>query len=117
MFSRTLNSGTQICHSTGIDWAWQNQDGGKDKKGRVSRIQQWNNHSANSGAMVCWSQSGQQELYRVGFQGMTDLKVVEPAKGDTIYRDHLISFAHYIDMLYDNHNHSSSEDIYFNEWY
>ena len=28
-------------------------------------------------------------MYRVGFEGMADLKVVNDAKGTTVYKDHL----------------------------
>ena len=32
---------------------------------------------------------GAKNLYRVGFEGMADLKAVSDAKGGTVYKDHL----------------------------
>ena len=92
---------------------WQNQDGGNGKKGRVSDIREWNQVSANSGALVTWTQGGQQDLYRVGFQGMVDLKVIEPAKGHAVYRDHLPVFTEYLEDSIS----MVEENLYFNDWY
>ena len=33
--------------------------------------------------------AGAKNLYRVGFEGMADLKAVSDAKGGTVYKDHL----------------------------
>ena len=33
--------------------------------------------------------TGAKNLYRVGFEGMADLKAVSDAKGGTVYKDHL----------------------------
>lgn len=93
--------------STGIDWVWENQDGGNGKKGRVSRIQEWNGEGGNSAALVLWS-NGQEDLYRLGHKGMIDLKVIAPAKGHTVYRDHLPQLTEF---------QTPEEHFYFNDWY
>lgn len=72
----------------GIDWQWEEQDGGNGKRGKVNEIQDWSASSPRSAAYVVWD-NGAKNLYRVGFEGMADLKVVSDAKGHTVYRDHL----------------------------
>uniref|UniRef100_U5EJK2 RING-type E3 ubiquitin transferase n=1 Tax=Corethrella appendiculata TaxID=1370023 RepID=U5EJK2_9DIPT len=72
----------------GVDWQWEDQDGGNGRRGKVNEIQDWSSVSPRSGAYVVWD-NGAKNLYRVGFQGMADLKVVNDAKGTTVYRDHL----------------------------
>ncbi|KAH9406032.1 E3 ubiquitin-protein ligase mib1 [Tyrophagus putrescentiae] len=90
----------------GIDWTWENQDGGK--KGRVEQIQEWNEQTGNSAALVIWS-TGQTDLYRVGHRGMVDLKVVTVAKSHSVYRDHLPLLTEY---------ENAYEDLYsINDWY
>ena len=44
--------------------------------------------ASRSAAYVIWDTSAK-NLYRVGFEGMADLKAVSDAKGGTVYRDHL----------------------------
>lgn len=51
-------------------------------------IQDWAAASPRSAAYICWD-NGAKNLYRVGYEGMADLKVVNDAKGATVYRDHL----------------------------
>lgn len=72
----------------GVDWQWEDQDGGNGKKGKVTEIQDWSAASPRSAAYVIWD-NGAKNLYRVGFEGMADLKVVNDAKGYAVYRDHL----------------------------
>ncbi|XP_066272663.1 E3 ubiquitin-protein ligase MIB1-like isoform X1 [Branchiostoma lanceolatum] len=72
----------------GVDWQWEDQDGGNGRRGKVTEIQDWSASSPRSAAYVLWD-NGAKNLYRVGFEGMTDLKVVNDAKGGTFYRDHL----------------------------
>ncbi|CAG0916950.1 unnamed protein product [Notodromas monacha] len=72
----------------GVDWWWDNQDGGPGRRGKVTEIQDWSAASPRSAAYVLWD-SGTKNLYRVGFEGMADLKVVSDAKGGYVYRDHL----------------------------
>ncbi|XP_037077263.1 E3 ubiquitin-protein ligase MIB1-like [Pollicipes pollicipes] len=72
----------------GVDWQWEDQDGGNGRRGKVTEIQDWSAASPRSAAYVIWD-NGQKNLYRVGFEGMADLKVVNDAKGGTVYRDHL----------------------------
>lgn len=71
----------------GVDWQWEDQDGGLGK-GKVIEIQDWSSASPRSAAYVVW-ENGAKNLYRVGFEGMADLKVVHDAKGYNVYRDHL----------------------------
>ncbi|KAF4517390.1 hypothetical protein B566_EDAN007642 [Ephemera danica] len=72
----------------GVDWQWEDQDGGNGRRGKVNDIQDWSAASPRSAAYVVWD-NGAKNLYRVGFEGMADLKVVNDAKGGAVYRDHL----------------------------
>ncbi|XP_022097091.1 E3 ubiquitin-protein ligase MIB1-like [Acanthaster planci] len=72
----------------GVDWEWEDQDGGSSRRGKVTEIQDWSSTSPRSAAYVLWD-NGAKNLYRVGYEGMSDLKVVSDAKGGTFYRDHL----------------------------
>ena len=93
----------------GVDWQWEDQDGGNGRRGKVTEIQDWSAASPRSAAYVIWD-NGAKNLYRVGFEGMVylahcatflillkkfssrfqaDLKVVNDSKGGTVYRDHL----------------------------
>ncbi|XP_046820136.1 E3 ubiquitin-protein ligase MIB1 isoform X3 [Vespa velutina] len=72
----------------GVDWQWEDQDGGNGRRGKVNEVQDWSSASPRSAAYVIWD-NGAKNLYRVGFEGMADLKVVSDAKGQTVYRDHL----------------------------
>lgn len=55
---------------------------------KVQEIQDWSAASPRSAAYIVWD-NGSKNLYRVGFEGMADLKVVNDAKGQNVYRDHL----------------------------
>lgn len=72
----------------GVDWQWEDQDGGNGRRGKVIEIQDWAATSPRSAAYITWD-NGAKNLYRVGYEGMADLKVVNDAKGATVYRDHL----------------------------
>ena len=72
----------------GVDWQWEDQDGGNGRRGKVTEIQDWSAASPRSAAYVIWD-TGAKNLYRVGFEGMADLKAVSDAKGGTFYKDHL----------------------------
>lgn len=73
----------------GIDWIWENQDRDDDKsKGTVISLQDWNNKSLFSAVLVKWD-NGIENMYRVGYNGKTDLKCKIDAKGGYYYPDHL----------------------------
>lgn len=72
----------------GVDWQWEDQDGGNGRRGKVTEIQDWSAASPRSAAYVLWDNAAK-NLYRGGFEGMADLKVVNDAKGGSFYRDHL----------------------------
>lgn len=72
----------------GIDWQWDEQDGGTSRRGKVTEIQDWSSSNPRSAAYVLWD-NGAKNLYRVAFEGMCDLKVLSDAKGGAYYRDHL----------------------------
>ncbi|XP_045487539.1 E3 ubiquitin-protein ligase MIB1 [Pieris rapae] len=72
----------------GVDWQWEDQDGGNGRRGKVNEIQDWSAASPRSAAYVVWD-NGTKNLYRVGFQGVADLKVVNDAKGQHVYKEHL----------------------------
>eukprot|EP00094_Tigriopus_californicus_P008731 TCALIF_08416-PA protein Name:"Similar to mib1 E3 ubiquitin-protein ligase mib1 (Xenopus laevis)" AED:0.20 eAED:0.20 QI:0/0/0/1/1/1/7/0/699 len=72
----------------GVDWQWEDQDGGNGRRGKVTEVQDWSASSPKSAAYVIWD-TGAKNLYRVGFEGQADLKAVSDAKGGTVYKDHL----------------------------
>lgn len=57
-----------------VDWQWEDQDGGNHRRGKVNEVQDWSAASPRSAAYVVWD-NGAKNLYRVGFEGMADLKV------------------------------------------
>lgn len=57
-----------------VDWQWEDQDGGNGRRGKVNEVQDWSAASPRSAAYVVWD-NGAKNLYRVGFEGMADLKV------------------------------------------
>lgn len=65
----------------GVDWSWEDQDGGNGRRGKVTEIQDWSSSSPRSAAYIMWD-TGAKNLYRVGFEGMADLKAVSDAKGN-----------------------------------
>ena len=54
----------------------------------MTEVQDWSAASPRSAAYIIWDTSAK-NLYRVGFEGMADLKAVSDAKGGTVYQDHL----------------------------
>ncbi|XP_055349555.1 E3 ubiquitin-protein ligase MIB1-like isoform X2 [Paramacrobiotus metropolitanus] len=72
----------------GVDWQWEDQDGGNGKRGKLTEIQDWSAASPRSAAYVVWEHGGK-NLYRVGFEGMSDIKCIQEGKGSSYYRDHL----------------------------
>ena len=60
----------------GFDWQWEDQDGGKGKKGKITEVQSWNSTKPRSAAYVLWD-NGDRNLYRIGFDGMSDLKCIQ----------------------------------------
>ncbi|OWA50119.1 E3 ubiquitin-protein ligase MIB1 [Hypsibius exemplaris] len=72
----------------GVDWQWEDQDGGNGKRGKLTEMQDWSAGSPRSAAYVVWEHGGK-NLYRVGFEGMSDIKCIQEGKGPTYYRDHL----------------------------
>lgn len=58
----------------GVDWQWEDQDGGNGRRGKVTEIQDWSAASPRSAAYVIWDNSAK-NLYRVGFEGMVRLFV------------------------------------------
>lgn len=72
----------------GVDWNWEIQDGEAGRRGKVSEIQDWSVTTPRSAAYVNW-ENGAKNLYRMGFEGMVDLKCSSDAKGPSVYRDHL----------------------------
>lgn len=53
----------------GVDWQWEDQDGGNGRRGKVSEIQDWAAQSPRSAAYVLWD-IGTKNLYRSGYEGM-----------------------------------------------
>ncbi|XP_071952953.1 E3 ubiquitin-protein ligase MIB1-like isoform X2 [Antedon mediterranea] len=84
--ARGIFAGARVVR--GVDWEWEDQDGGNGRRGKVTEIQDWSATGPRSAAYVLWD-NGAKNLYRVGYEGMSDLKVVSDAKGGIFYRDHL----------------------------
>jgi len=72
----------------GVDWHWEAQDGEAGRRGKVAEIQDWSAGIPRSAAYIIWD-TGAKNLYRLGFEGMVDLKCLSDAKGISFYRDHL----------------------------
>ncbi|XP_058030334.1 E3 ubiquitin-protein ligase MIB1 isoform X2 [Ahaetulla prasina] len=83
--ARGIFTGARVVR--GVDWQWEDQDGGNGRRGKVTEIQDWSASSPHSAAYVLWD-NGAKNLYRVGFEGMSDLKCVQDSKGGSFYRDH-----------------------------
>lgn len=54
----------------------------------MTEVQDWSSTSSRSAAYVIWD-NGTKNLYRVGFEGMADLKAISDGKGHSVFRDHL----------------------------
>lgn len=72
----------------GVDWHWESQDGVAGRRGKITEIQDWSLLLPRSAAYVVWD-TGAKNLYRLGSEGMVDLKCVSDAKGPQFYRDHV----------------------------
>jgi len=48
----------------GVDWQWEDQDGGNGRRGKVTEIQDWSAASPRSAAYIIWD-TGSKNLYRV----------------------------------------------------
>lgn len=59
----------------GVDWQWEDQDGGNGRRGKVNEIQDWSAASPRSAAYVIWD-NGAKNLYRVGFEGMVSIIIL-----------------------------------------
>eukprot|EP00112_Aurelia_sp_Birch-Aquarium-sp1_P018775 Seg4531.2 transcript_id=Seg4531.2/GoldUCD/mRNA.D3Y31 product="E3 ubiquitin-protein ligase MIB1" protein_id=Seg4531.2/GoldUCD/D3Y31 len=84
--ARGLFPGARVVR--GVDWQWEGQDGEPGRRGKITEIQDWSTSSPRSAAYVLWD-GGTKNLYRVGFEGMVDIKAFNEAKGYSFYRDHL----------------------------
>src|SRR6218665_1930445 len=69
---------------SGKDWQWNDQDGGNGAKGFISGFTDY-------GATVEWG-NGNVNYYRIGEDGMIDLKCVTAVDGHHVYADHLPLF-------------------------
>lgn len=72
----------------GHDWSWGQQDGGSGTVGKVTGISNWEESHFRASVEVEWPEEVRKQ-YRVGCQGMVDLKYVTPASGGKYYPDHL----------------------------
>ncbi|XP_063713547.1 E3 ubiquitin-protein ligase mib1-like isoform X1 [Symsagittifera roscoffensis] len=59
-----------------------------NRRGKITEIMDWSANCPRSAAYVLWDH-GSKNLYRVGFEGMSDVKVIADGKGGSFYRDHL----------------------------
>ena len=84
--TRGLCPGARV--TRGVDWQWDDQDGGRGRKGKLTSSEDWSASSPRSAAYIVWD-AGVRNMYRVGYDGMMDLKMVSEGKGGSVYRDHL----------------------------
>ena len=84
--TRGLFPGARV--TRGVDWQWDDQDGGRGRKGKLTSGEDWSASSPRSAASIVWD-SGLRNMYRVGYDGMMDLKMISEGKGGSVYRDHL----------------------------
>jgi len=63
----------------GVDWEWDNQDGGEGHVGTVVDVGgKGNSKNPSQTVVVVWD-SGVRANYRVGFDGKDDLRVLDSA--------------------------------------
>ena len=55
---------------------------------KLTSSEDWSASSPRSAAYIVWD-AGVRNMYRVGYDGMMDLKMVSEGKGGSVYRDHL----------------------------
>ncbi|CAF1398630.1 unnamed protein product [Didymodactylos carnosus] len=72
----------------GKNWQYEDQDGDDSKRGKITDLQDWSKTHPRSGVYVIWD-NNRENLYRVGFEGMVDLRAVVPGKGGYYYSEHL----------------------------
>ncbi|CAF1467538.1 unnamed protein product [Rotaria sp. Silwood1] len=82
---RGLYPGAKVAR--GPDWSYGDQDSGEKKHGKIIEIQDWSKTHPRSAAYVVWD-NDRENLYRVGFNGMVDLRSVTPGKGGYYYPEH-----------------------------
>lgn len=75
----------------GIDWRWDDQDGGDGSSGTVLAVVNFSLDTDHDGVEVAWD-SGHTNVYRLGYKGCVDVKAVESASGGFYYKDHLPVF-------------------------
>ncbi|XP_056012215.1 E3 ubiquitin-protein ligase MIB2-like isoform X2 [Ostrea edulis] len=75
----------------GIDWRWENQDGGEGSVGQVLSIVNFSLDTDHDGVEVVWD-SGHTNVYRLGYKGCVDVKAVKSSPGGFYYKDHLPIF-------------------------
>nr|XP_020019152.1 E3 ubiquitin-protein ligase MIB1-like [Castor canadensis] len=75
--ARGIFAGARVVR--GVDWQWEDQDGGNGRRGKVTEIQDWSASSPHSAAYVLWD-NGAKNLYRVGFEGMVSSEDLQHVK-------------------------------------
>lgn len=63
LVARGMFAGARVVR--GVDWRWDEQDGGNGRRGRVAELHDWTATSLRSAALVVWD-VGTRNLYRVG---------------------------------------------------
>ena len=54
-------------------FVFKEQDGGMNRRGKITEIMDWSANCPRSAAYVLWDH-GSKNLYRVGFEGMVSLR-------------------------------------------
>lgn len=82
---RGLYPGAKVAR--GFDWNYGEQDAGEKKTGKIIEIRDWSKTHPRSAAYVVW-ENNRENLYRLGYDGMVDLRAVTPGKGGYYYPEH-----------------------------
>ena len=53
----------------GVDWSWEDQDGGNGRRGKVTEVQDWSSSSPRSAAYIMWD-TGAKNLYRLTLESV-----------------------------------------------
>lgn len=79
----------------GVDWEWDDQDGGEGYVGTVTQVGgQGNSKIPNETVAVVWD-SGARGNYRTGYKGKYDLRVFDNASAGESFPLLCSSFYHY----------------------
>ncbi|CAC5382190.1 MIB [Mytilus coruscus] len=72
----------------GANWRWANQDGGPGQQGEVIALVNFSLDTDRDAAEITWGNE-HSNVYRLGYEGMVDLKCIKPGTAKYYYPYHL----------------------------